>query len=269
MLQHHGSLSLVRQMQTDTNRLKQVHTQTNCVLMQGRSQITQISTLAQSPNHTFTTHTQTKCYLNGPRQKAVMGRQALWSRHWWVFIAKVKDRCCVRRLASGERLMFSLICRMIAEKHARRCRFGAYYFPADTGVRPCVCAHKSLFVWVVAPVLEQSHSLIRTYEREVSSIYWNIRCCGLANIWISDGIVAAPGVLPDSAQLDFARSCEGVVHNHNEWKGLRCCLMVAKLQYLHYSKRLWLKGVVAPLCFLFLKAFSLQLFPLPLCPSYV
>lgn len=235
MLQHHRSPNLVPPMQTDTNMLIKVHTQINCVLMQGKSQMTWISPLPrpfyQSPNLIYTTHTHVKkCpwYHIVLRQKAVIGRQALWSHPRWVFIAKVKDRCCVWWLASGWRLMVSLICRIISEKRVRRCRFGAYYcvcvcvYACSIGVGLWVCVHKSMFVWVATPVLEPSHLLIRNYEHEVSSIYWNIRCCGLVNIWISDGIVAVHSVLPDSAQLDFVRSVQGVVHNHNDWKGLRC-----------------------------------------------
>lgn len=74
----------------------------------------------------------------------------------------------------------------------------------------------------MALALEMSHLLRRNYEREVNSIYWNISCCGLVNICISDELVAVHSVLPDSAQLDFVSSCKGAAHDHNEWKGLRC-----------------------------------------------
>lgn len=156
MLQHHRSPNLVPPMQTDTNMLIKVHTQINCVLMQGKSQMTWISPLPrpfyQSPNLIYTTHTHVqKCpwYHIVLRQKAVIGRQALWSHPRWVFIAKVKDRCCVWWLASGWRLMVSLICRIISEKRVRRCRFGAYY---------CVCVCVCLQHWCrVVSVCAQVH----------------------------------------------------------------------------------------------------------------
>lgn len=83
----------------------------------------------QPHNHIARTHVywEHPWYHDGPRQKAVIGRHALWSHHWLAFFAKVKDRCCARRMASGESLMSSLIRRMTREKRARCFRFGAYY----------------------------------------------------------------------------------------------------------------------------------------------
>lgn len=150
-----------------------------------------------------------------PGQEDVVGRQARWSCHWSVFIAKVKDRC-VRQLTSGECLIVSLIRRMISENHA--CKSVVLLIWDLSGINVCVlllradvgvCMYAIVFVCMsMAPMLEQSHLLIRNYEREVI-INYSIRCCGLANIWISDGVVEVHSALSNSAQLD---------------SGLRCCV---------------------------------------------
>lgn len=71
----------------------------------------------------------------------------------------------------------------------------------------------------------------------MNSIYWSIRCCGLANSGINDGIVAASGARPDRAQLDSVRSCEGAAQMKRSQVLL--CPFTAKSQYLHYFTCLW------------------------------
>lgn len=73
--------------------------------------------------------------------------------------------------------------------------------------RVCMHACDSVTVWT-ALVLERSHLLTKTYGLEMKRIYSGIRCCGLANIWISDWTVAD--------QLDVVWLCHDVARYQNE-----------------------------------------------------
>lgn len=115
----------------------------------------------------------------------------------------------------------------------------------------CVDAAACVYVWHcdcvwTALVLEQSHLLTKTYEAGMNSLYRSIRCCGLANIWISDGIVAVRSLLPDSAQLHTVWLCQGVTCYQSEQHGATSGKLPSNTGNLH-SLLLMVLAYIGPL----------------------
>lgn len=165
------------------------------------------------------------------------------------FLCQGQGRMLFVAVALGESLMVSMIRRLIIKrKRAQCCLFIislllGIIISLLLGVLACrhTCVDAAACVYVrhwdcvwTALVLKQSHLLTKTYEAGMNSLYRSIRCCGLANIWISDGIEAVRSLLPDSAQLHTVWLCQGVTCYQSEQHGATSGKLPSNTGNLHY-----------------------------------